>query len=67
MLNAGDTGFSVISDTETRETVCDFWREVAAAVTELGGYAPLGSVVNRTLVGVSGHLSSHNVTTHAIV
>ena len=59
MLNAGDAGFSVISDPETRETVCEFWREVAAAVTELGGYAPLGSVVNRTSVGVSGHPSAN--------
>ena len=60
VLNAGDAGFSIISDPETRETICEFWREVAAAVTELGGYAPLGSVVNRTSIGVSGVPSENN-------
>lgn len=37
VLNAGDTGFSVISDPETKESVCDFWRQVQAAITDLGG------------------------------
>ena len=37
VLNAGDLGFSVISDAETKESACTFWREVAAAVTNLGG------------------------------
>lgn len=59
VMNAGNTGFSVISDSETRGTICEFWREVAAAVTDLGGYAPLGSVVNKTLVGVSGDPSAN--------
>ena len=59
VLNAGNTGFSVISDSETRETVCKFWREVAAAVTDLGGYAPPGSVLNTTLADVSGHASAN--------
>ena len=59
MLNAGNTGFSIISDPETKETVCEFWREVAAAATDLGGYAPRGSVVKTTLVGVSGNPSAN--------
>ena len=59
VLNAGNTGFSVISDPETRETVCKFWREVAAAATDLGGYAPPGSVVKTTLVDVSGNPSAN--------
>ena len=58
-MNAGDTGFSVVSDSETTETACGFWREVAAAVTDLGGYAPPGSVVDTTLVGVSGDPSAN--------
>ena len=62
VLNAGDTGFSVVSDPETREMVCGFWREVAAAVTDLGGYAPPGSVVETTLVGVSGDPSANYTT-----
>ena len=37
VLNAGDVGFSVISDQETTQSVCGFWIEVAAAVTNLGG------------------------------
>ena len=37
VLNAGDLGFSVISDNETTESPCNFWREVAAAVTNQGG------------------------------
>lgn len=37
VLNAGDLGFSLISDGETTEVACGFWREVAAAATNLGG------------------------------
>ena len=37
VLDAGDLGFSIIGDPETRESVCGFWREVQAAVTNLGG------------------------------
>jgi len=29
------------------------WREIAAAVTDLGGYAPPGSVVPTTIVDVT--------------
>ena len=58
VLNAGDTGFSLISDATTTETICDFWREVAAAVTDLGGYAPPGSVVDTTLAPVTNNPSA---------
>ncbi len=37
VLNAGDLGFSLVSDNETTESACNFWREVAAAVTNQGG------------------------------
>ena len=37
VLNAGNSGFSVINDSETTESACGFWREVAAALTNLGG------------------------------
>lgn len=37
VLNAGDLGFSVVSDQQTKESVCGFWREVAATLTYLGG------------------------------
>ena len=42
VLNAGDLGFNIVSDEETKESVCGFWREVAAAVTNLGGEFPFG-------------------------
>ena len=37
VLNVGDLGFSVVSDGQTKESVCGFWREVAATLTYLGG------------------------------
>ena len=37
VLNVGDLGFSLISDPQTTESKCDFWRRTAAAVTNLGG------------------------------
>lgn len=59
VLDAGDLGFSTITDTQTRKTVCNFWRQVAAAVTDLGGYAPPGNVVPTTLVGVANDPSAN--------
>jgi hypothetical protein len=59
VLYAGDAGFSLISDPQTTETLCEFWREVAAAVTDLGGYAPPGSVVNSTFVPVTNDPSAN--------
>ena len=51
VLNAGNLGFSVVSDKETTESVCGFWREVAAAVTNLGGECCLkGGTVLRYLL-----------------
>lgn len=37
VLDAGDLGFHVISDDATKESVCGFWRDVAATLTNLGG------------------------------
>ena len=37
VLNAGNLGFSLITDGKTATSRCQFWREVAAAVTDLGG------------------------------
>jgi hypothetical protein len=41
VLNVGDLGFSWISDTQNEKTPCDFWREVAAAATNLGRLHPI--------------------------
>lgn len=54
VLDAGDLGFSLITDGKTTKSRCQFWRDVAAAVTNLGGYAPPGSVVPTNLVPVTG-------------
>ena len=37
VLNAGDLGFGLVSDQMTKESVCGFWRRVAATLTNLGG------------------------------
>ncbi|KAL8644498.1 MAG: hypothetical protein Q9226_007734, partial [Calogaya cf. arnoldii] len=52
VLNVGDLGFRLVTDGQSAKSRCDFWRDVAAAVTNLGGYAPPGSVVPTTLVPV---------------
>lgn len=31
VLNAGDAGFNLISDSQTTESICGFWREVAVS------------------------------------
>ncbi|KAI4188986.1 MAG: hypothetical protein LQ346_005193 [Caloplaca aetnensis] len=54
VLDAGDLGFTLVEDAQTRKSRCGFWRDVAAAVTSLGGYAPPGSVVGTGLVPVTG-------------
>lgn len=59
VLNAGNLGFSLITDAQTARSRCDFWVQVAAAVTYLGGYAPPGSVVPVTLVPVRGDPSAN--------
>ena len=59
VVNIGDLGFSVISDTQTQKTPCDFWRNIAAAVTNLGGYAPPGTVVQQSLVNNTGDPSAN--------
>ncbi|KAL8899741.1 MAG: hypothetical protein Q9207_006038 [Kuettlingeria erythrocarpa] len=40
VLQAGNLGFSVISDGQVRRETCDFWRGILEAVTKEGGYQP---------------------------
>ena len=61
VLDVTDLGFRSITDQQTRESVCGFWREVAAAVTNLGGYAPPGAVVPTNLVGDGDNPSANYV------
>ena len=61
VLSANDLGFGVstIEDTETTKSRCGFWVEVAAAVTDLGGYAVPGAMVETNLVNVTNNPSGN--------
>ncbi|MCJ1379135.1 hypothetical protein MMC17_002235 [Xylographa soralifera] len=50
VLNVGDTGFSLVDDTQTPRSNCDFWINFEAAATIAGGYSPPGAVVPTTLL-----------------
>ncbi|KAJ9151183.1 Alpha/beta-hydrolase [Pleurostoma richardsiae] len=65
VVNVGDWGFSTVSDDQDEKTPCDFWRNVAAAVTNLGGYAPPGTVVQQSLVAVPNNPSANYVGSNA--
>ncbi|KAH9907330.1 Alpha/Beta hydrolase protein [Xylariomycetidae sp. FL2044] len=56
----GDWGFSVVEDRFAEKAPCDFWRDVAAAVTGLGGYAAPGAVVAQGLAPVRDADASRN-------
>lgn len=53
VLDIGDWGFGTISDNQNQKTPCDFWRDFAAAVTAMGGYAPPGAVVSQGLIKIA--------------
>ncbi|KAL8685054.1 MAG: hypothetical protein Q9218_008000, partial [Villophora microphyllina] len=59
VLKAGDLGFGLLEDGQTARSRCDFWRNVQAAVTILGGYAPPDSVVPQNLVPVPNDPSAN--------
>jgi carboxylesterase type B len=75
VLDVEDTQFASVTDTQNEKTPCDFWVQVAAAVTNLGtsslpisnpdtdklsgGYAPPDAVVNQTLVPVTNDPSAN--------
>ncbi|KAI4864128.1 alpha/beta-hydrolase [Hypoxylon rubiginosum] len=50
VVSLGDWGFGTVRDSQDEKTPCDFWRDVAAAATSLGGYSPPGAVVQQGLV-----------------
>ncbi|KAF2230164.1 alpha/beta-hydrolase [Viridothelium virens] len=54
VLDAGDFGFSNTTDTQNAKSAADFWVQVQAAVTNAGGYAPPGAVVQQDLVALNG-------------
>lgn len=59
LLDATDLGFFLTTDQQTKKSVCDFWVQVEAAVTNVGGYAPPGSVVAQALVPEPGDPSAN--------
>ncbi|KAI2617823.1 alpha/beta-hydrolase [Hypoxylon sp. NC1633] len=52
VVSLGDWGFATVRDSQNQKTPCDFWRDVAAAVTSLGGYSPPGAVVWQGLLAL---------------
>ncbi len=67
VLSANDLGFGVstIEDTQTTKSRCAFWIEVAAALTDLGGYAVPGAVVQTNLVNITNDPSGNYQTPSA--
>ncbi|KAL8951799.1 MAG: hypothetical protein Q9222_002248 [Ikaeria aurantiellina] len=59
VLDAANLGFKLVTDGQDARSRCDFWVQVAAAVTSLGGYAPPESVVPSSLVPVTGDASAN--------
>ncbi|EKG14797.1 Carboxylesterase type B [Macrophomina phaseolina MS6] len=59
VLNVGTLGFSLTEDKQNSKPVCGFWKEVAAALTNLGGYAPPGAVVEQSLLPKTGDASTN--------
>ncbi|KAI6368943.1 hypothetical protein MCOR25_004547 [Pyricularia grisea] len=53
VLDVGTLSFSTVSDSQMPKTSCDFWKNVAAAVTNGGGYAPPDTVVSQNLVNIT--------------
>ncbi|KAF2454648.1 Alpha/Beta hydrolase protein [Lineolata rhizophorae] len=53
VLNAWDLGFSIVTDEQMPKSHCDFILQVAAAVTNAGGYAPSDAVVEQSIVDLS--------------
>ncbi|TID15951.1 Vacuolar protein sorting-associated protein 45 [Venturia nashicola] len=50
VLEAGNKGFGLIDDSQTTADTCDFWLDVWASVTKLGGYVPPGGQVQTKIV-----------------
>ncbi|KAI9713166.1 MAG: hypothetical protein M1820_001151 [Bogoriella megaspora] len=58
VLYAGDSGFSYTRDQQNPKSAADFWVQLQAAVTNLGGYAPPGAVVEQDLLEQDGRPSA---------
>ncbi|GME50176.1 putative lipase 2 [Neofusicoccum parvum] len=59
VLNVGDLGFSLTTDDQFPKSECDFILELAAAVTNVGGYAVPGTAQPQSLVEFGGDPSAN--------
>ncbi|EKG17965.1 Carboxylesterase type B [Macrophomina phaseolina MS6] len=59
VLDAGNLGFSLTTDEQLPKSECDFIRQLAAAVTNVGGYAVPGTVQPQSLVDFTGDPSAN--------
>lgn len=59
VLDVGDGGFSLTTDEQLPKSECDFIFEMAAAVTNVGGYAVSGTAQPQDLVEFSGNASAN--------
>ena len=54
VLNVGDLGFSIIDDQESPKDTFDFWTKIAAALTNIGGYAVPGATLEQRIIAFDG-------------
>lgn len=59
VLDVGNSGFSIVEDSQDPMSSCHFWRDIGAAVTSLGGYAAPGAVVGQNLVKITNDPSAN--------
>ena len=53
VLNVGEWGFSIIEDRESPRDRFEFWTAIAAALTNVGGYAVPGTELRQDLITVT--------------
>lgn len=54
VLNVGDFSFSIVDDEECPKDRFDFWTEIAAALTNIGGYAVPGTASEQRIFAFNG-------------
>ena len=64
MLDVRELGFSITTDVQVPKDRYDFWTDIGIALTNLGGYAVPGAVLEQQIV-VSSDDPSENFETRA--
>ncbi|GME42638.1 hypothetical protein GTA08_BOTSDO12124 [Neofusicoccum parvum] len=57
VLDVDLLSINLIKDPQNSQIICNFWIQIAAALTNLDGYAPPGSVVTQSLLPEGGNSS----------